>query len=156
MIPLLDLREQYQSIKEEVDIRLQEILESGKFILGKQVSKLEEEIANFFVSKEFEVLKVDELFGNQFEQNIHYMYNHILNQAKASKVKNLLTIRSFWDTVEVYAQVHKKRDEITLDEYNQIMRFYKTVHPYLHVPVFSPCCQGREHCLYTVTLIGLG
>lgn len=47
MLPLLDLIKQYHSIKREVDERLQEILESGKFILGPQVKGLEEEIAQF-------------------------------------------------------------------------------------------------------------
>src|SRR3989338_8584612 len=47
MIPLLDLKKQYYSIKQELNARLQEILESGKFILGPQVKSLEEEIADF-------------------------------------------------------------------------------------------------------------
>ena len=51
MIPLLDLRKQYLSIKEEIDARLQEILESGRFILGPQVKSLEEEMAEFCRAK---------------------------------------------------------------------------------------------------------
>ena len=47
MIPLLDLRKQYLSIKEEIDARLQEVLDSGRFILGPQVKSLEEEMAEF-------------------------------------------------------------------------------------------------------------
>ena len=45
MIPLLDLRKQYHSIKPEIDARLREVLESSRFILGPQVKSLEEEIA---------------------------------------------------------------------------------------------------------------
>lgn len=47
MIPLLDLRKQYYSIKHEIDARLQEVFESGRFILGPQVRSLEQELANF-------------------------------------------------------------------------------------------------------------
>jgi dTDP-4-amino-4,6-dideoxygalactose transaminase len=47
MIPLLDLKRQYQSIKNEIDARLREIIESGTFILGPQVKSLEEEMAKF-------------------------------------------------------------------------------------------------------------
>jgi len=47
MIPLLDLKKQYYSIKHEIDSQLKEIFESGKFILGPQVKSFEKEIANF-------------------------------------------------------------------------------------------------------------
>lgn len=47
MIPLLDLKKQYLSIKQEIDARLAQVLESGKFILGPQVKSLEEEMAEF-------------------------------------------------------------------------------------------------------------
>lgn len=47
MIPLLDLTKQYHSIKHEINATIQEVLESGRFILGPQVKSLEEEIANF-------------------------------------------------------------------------------------------------------------
>jgi len=47
MIPLLDLRKQYNSIKDELDLRILEVLESGSFILGSQVRTLEKEIADF-------------------------------------------------------------------------------------------------------------
>jgi dTDP-4-amino-4,6-dideoxygalactose transaminase len=51
MIPLLDLRKQYYSIKSEIDVRIQEVLDSGRFILGQQVKSLEEEMANFCQTK---------------------------------------------------------------------------------------------------------
>lgn len=47
MIPLLDLRKQYNLIKPEIDACLQNILASGRFILGPEVTALEEELARF-------------------------------------------------------------------------------------------------------------
>ena len=46
-IPLLDLKVQYSSIKEEIDKAIRDILDSGQFILGKYVQKLEEEVAGY-------------------------------------------------------------------------------------------------------------
>ncbi|MEK6715181.1 MAG: DegT/DnrJ/EryC1/StrS family aminotransferase [Candidatus Omnitrophota bacterium] len=46
-VPLLDLKKQYQSIKPEIDKAIQDVLDSGSFILGENVRLLEEEIAAF-------------------------------------------------------------------------------------------------------------
>jgi dTDP-4-amino-4,6-dideoxygalactose transaminase len=47
MIPLVDLTEQYHSIKEEIDAGVRATLESGYFILGPTVSKFEESVAAY-------------------------------------------------------------------------------------------------------------
>lgn len=47
MIQLVDLTVQYHSIKEEIDAAVHATLESGHFILGPAVSKLEESIASY-------------------------------------------------------------------------------------------------------------
>ncbi len=46
-IPLLDLKSQYQTIEEEVNRVVEEVLESGHYILGPNVKTLEEEIADY-------------------------------------------------------------------------------------------------------------
>jgi len=46
-VPLLDLRAQYQSIKDEIKEALEEVLESQHFILGPRVEALEEAIASY-------------------------------------------------------------------------------------------------------------
>ncbi len=46
-VPLLDLRAQYETIREEVQDALQEVLESQRFILGPEVEALEAEIATY-------------------------------------------------------------------------------------------------------------
>ncbi|GAH65526.1 unnamed protein product, partial [marine sediment metagenome] len=46
-IPLLDLKAQYSSIKEEIDKAIRDVLDSGQFILGKYVRELEEEAAGY-------------------------------------------------------------------------------------------------------------
>lgn len=46
-IPMVDLKAQYESLKNEFELALREILESGHFILGANVSSFEEEIAAF-------------------------------------------------------------------------------------------------------------
>ncbi len=45
MIPILDLKAQYQSIREEVNAAVLEVLASGNYILGPNVQALEQEIA---------------------------------------------------------------------------------------------------------------
>jgi len=44
-VPLLDLKSQYLSIKDEVAVAINSVLESQRFILGPEVEKLEEEVA---------------------------------------------------------------------------------------------------------------
>lgn len=46
-VPLLDLKAQYRTIREEIAETLNEILESQHFILGKKVEELEEAIARY-------------------------------------------------------------------------------------------------------------
>lgn len=46
-IPLLDLVAQYHSIKAEMDQAVLAVLESGKFILGPNVTALEQEVADY-------------------------------------------------------------------------------------------------------------
>lgn len=45
-VPFLDLKSQYESIKEEVKEAIDEVLDSQRFILGMKVSGLEEKIAS--------------------------------------------------------------------------------------------------------------
>ncbi len=47
MIPLLDLRKQYLSLKDEIDAAIQGVLQGGQFILGPDVTKLEERVAAY-------------------------------------------------------------------------------------------------------------
>jgi dTDP-4-amino-4,6-dideoxygalactose transaminase len=46
-IPLLDLRAEYHELKSEIDDAVGRVLESGQFILGKEVEGLEEEFASY-------------------------------------------------------------------------------------------------------------
>ncbi len=50
-IPLLDLKAQYQSIREEINQKILEVASSQKFILGSEVESLEKEIAAFSETK---------------------------------------------------------------------------------------------------------
>ena len=47
MIPFLDLKAQYQSIKREVDAAIAGVLESCQFTLGREVAAFEEEFAGY-------------------------------------------------------------------------------------------------------------
>ncbi len=51
MIPLLDLKEQYQNLKLEIDEKIQEVLQSTRFILGPNVEAFEKEAAAFLSVK---------------------------------------------------------------------------------------------------------
>ena len=46
-VPLLDLKQQYYSIKTEIDQAIQKVIESQHFILGPEVESLEKEIAAY-------------------------------------------------------------------------------------------------------------
>jgi dTDP-4-amino-4,6-dideoxygalactose transaminase len=47
IVPLLDLKAQYATIKDEVRVALDRVLESQQFILGPEVEGLEDEIASY-------------------------------------------------------------------------------------------------------------
>jgi dTDP-4-amino-4,6-dideoxygalactose transaminase len=47
MIPLVDLKSQYQSIKSEIDSAISEVVESCQFILGPKVEAFEADFANY-------------------------------------------------------------------------------------------------------------
>lgn len=50
-IPLLDLREQYKSIKSEIDSALKDVIDNQAFVLGSDVSELEKETALYCNTK---------------------------------------------------------------------------------------------------------
>ncbi len=50
-VPLLDLKLQYQSLKNELDTKMLEIAETQYFILGPEVEAMEREMAEFLQSK---------------------------------------------------------------------------------------------------------
>ena len=51
VIPFVDLKTQYQSIKEEIMAAVGHVLETGQFVLGEEVSKLEQEFAAYVDAK---------------------------------------------------------------------------------------------------------
>ncbi len=46
-VPLLDLKRQYDSIKDEIDSAIQRVVDSQYFILGDEVEGFEEEVADY-------------------------------------------------------------------------------------------------------------
>lgn len=50
-VPILDLKRQYHEIKQEIDSSIEKVLESTNFILGPEVKKLENDIANLCETK---------------------------------------------------------------------------------------------------------
>lgn len=51
MVPFVDLKSQYQSIKPEIDAAVAKVLESAHFVLGSEVSAFEEEFAAYSGAK---------------------------------------------------------------------------------------------------------
>ncbi len=47
MIPLVDLKAQYDSIKEEIDSAIQNVLNTTSFIMGEELEKFEEEFSRY-------------------------------------------------------------------------------------------------------------
>jgi len=50
-IPLVDLRRQYNSIKEEIENKVKKVLEEGQYILGEKVRSFEKEFAEYCNAK---------------------------------------------------------------------------------------------------------
>lgn len=50
-IPLTDLKKQYQSIKKEVDLAMEQVITNTNFVLGKEVEEFEKEMANYLNTK---------------------------------------------------------------------------------------------------------
>ncbi len=50
-VPLLDLKAQFNTIRDEVNKKINEVLESQHFILGKEVQELEKKIADYVGTK---------------------------------------------------------------------------------------------------------
>jgi dTDP-4-amino-4,6-dideoxygalactose transaminase len=51
IVPFLDLKAQYKTLKNEIDKRILEVVESQQFILGSEVSELENNIASYTGTK---------------------------------------------------------------------------------------------------------
>ncbi len=51
MIPFVDLKAQYHSIKDEIDAAIARVLENSQFVLGKEVAAFEEEFAAYCRTK---------------------------------------------------------------------------------------------------------
>ena len=47
MIPMVDLKRQYQNLKADIDAAIKNVLEDCQFILGPNVAELEKEIAAY-------------------------------------------------------------------------------------------------------------
>ncbi len=47
MIPILDLKTQYEQLRDEIAVALQGVLDSGAFVLGPDVKALEREVADY-------------------------------------------------------------------------------------------------------------
>ena len=50
-IPLVDLKAQYDSIKDELDDAIHRVVQSGQFILGSEVKAFEDEMAAYCGTK---------------------------------------------------------------------------------------------------------
>ena len=46
-VPILDLKPQYQAIKAEIQAAVNQVLESGQFVLGPVVKAFETDVANY-------------------------------------------------------------------------------------------------------------
>jgi dTDP-4-amino-4,6-dideoxygalactose transaminase len=46
-IPFLELKSVYQDLKEELDAAYQRVMDSGTYVLGKEVAAFEKEYANY-------------------------------------------------------------------------------------------------------------
>jgi dTDP-4-amino-4,6-dideoxygalactose transaminase len=51
-IPVLDLKPQYEQIKDEVQAAINRVLESGQFIMGPDVKLFEQEVAEYWGVKQ--------------------------------------------------------------------------------------------------------
>ncbi|MFH1045730.1 MAG: DegT/DnrJ/EryC1/StrS family aminotransferase [Candidatus Omnitrophota bacterium] len=154
MIPLLDLRKQYHTIKDEIDQRIAEILESGNFILGPEVKKLEEEMARF--------CQVKYAAGVASGTDALELALRALGVGRGDEV--ITTPFTFIATTEAITQVEAKVvfAEIDLDTYNiNLEQIKKKITPrtkaIIPVHLYGLPCQikevieiARRHKLYVI------
>ncbi|MEW6086920.1 MAG: DegT/DnrJ/EryC1/StrS family aminotransferase [bacterium] len=50
-VPLVDMRRQYNLIKEEIDAAVKRVMESGRYIMGEEVESFEDELARYCGTK---------------------------------------------------------------------------------------------------------
>lgn len=50
-VPMIDLQAQYHALRQKIDTAIAHVLESGRFILGENVQRLEEEVAEYCGAK---------------------------------------------------------------------------------------------------------
>ena len=50
-IPFIDLRSQFEALEGEIRARMDRVLEHGQYIMGPEVSELEERLAGYTESK---------------------------------------------------------------------------------------------------------
>ena len=75
MIPILDLKTQLDRLKEDIDFRIQKVLNHGQYILGPEVIELEEKLANYVVDNNFP-LNIMKKKINLLKQKIIYERSH--------------------------------------------------------------------------------
>lgn len=105
MIPIIDLKAQYESIKKEIDEAIQGVVSSGGFILGKEVEMLESEIAAYT--------------GARFAVGVNSGTDALLLALKACGIgpgdEVITTAFSFFATAEVIALLGAKPVFIDID-----------------------------------------
>lgn len=94
-IPFLDLKAQYQSIKDEINIKVLDLFSSQNFILGSEVTELEKDLASYS--------------GNRFAVGVSSGSDALLVSLMAIGVKNgdavLTTPFTFFATVGAIARL---------------------------------------------------
>ncbi|MBM3299881.1 MAG: DegT/DnrJ/EryC1/StrS aminotransferase family protein [Deltaproteobacteria bacterium] len=73
MIPVLDLKAQYESIKDEIDAAIAEVLESTHLILGLAVRELEQKVAAYCGGAGAQGSRGAEVIQNHEELDVYQM-----------------------------------------------------------------------------------
>lgn len=50
-IPFIDLKAQYQALRKDIDLAIQTVLDHGQYVMGPEITKLEEKMAHFVGTK---------------------------------------------------------------------------------------------------------
>lgn len=106
MIPMIDLKKNYEDLKQEMLSEITEVLQSGQFILGKKVTALEEQIKTF--------LKVNHALAVASGTDALHIALKALGIGKGDEV--ITTPFTFFATVEAIVYTGAKPVFVDVDE----------------------------------------
>lgn len=110
MIPLINLKIQYDSIKSEIDEAMQKVIDDSSFIMGKDVEQFEKEFANFCNAKH--------VVGTSSGTTALHLAAEAINIKQGDEI--ITVPNTFIATIEPFLKMGAKIKFVDVDEYYNI------------------------------------